>query len=168
MSEFTKILKVSPLGDGKNWILLEEFKYYDDKVIGNTNEYYWVEVEPKFMTDFASVPPIFRSLISKWGKYGNATVLHDYLYWTQQCTRKEADDIFRDGMKVMEVRAWRRFLIYWAVRLGGWGAWRGNIQKKNQGWNRVALKWPEKAFDAPEDLQVAEHCDHGHGSNQTI
>ena len=156
MSEFTKILNVSPLGDGHNWILLEEFNYYDDRVIGNTNEYYWVGVEPKFMTDFASVPPIFRSLVSKWGKHGNATVLHDYLYWTQQCTRKEADDIFRDGMKVMEVRAWRRFLIYWAVRLGGWGAWRGNIQKKKQGWNRVALKWPEKAFDTPEDLQANE------------
>ncbi len=150
------MLKVSPLGDGKNWILLEEFKYYDDKVIGNQKEPYWVNVEAKFMTDFASVPPIFRSLVSKWGKHGNATVLHDYLYWTQQCTRKEADNIFRDGMKVMNVRAWRRFLIYWAVRLGAWGAWRGNIQKKNQGWNRVALRWPKKASDTPKDLQVAD------------
>ena len=33
------------------------------------------------MTDFASVPPVFRSLVSNWGKHGNAAVLHDYLYW---------------------------------------------------------------------------------------
>jgi hypothetical protein len=156
MSEFTKILKVSPLGDGKNWILLEEFSYYDDRILGNPDEYYWIKVELKFMTDFASVPPIFRPLVSNWGKHGNAAVLHDYLYWTQTCSRKEADNIFLEGMKVMEVSSWRRNLVYWGVRLAGGFAWKGNIKKKNQGWNRVALKWPEKATDKPKDLQTTD------------
>ena len=153
MSEYTKILKVSPLGDGDNWILLEDFKYYDEEILGNEEEPFWITVPPKFMTDFTSVPPILRSLVSKWGKHGNATVLHDYLYWTQQCTRREADDIFRHGMKVMNVNRLRAFLIYWAVRLGGWNAWRGNTHKKLKGWNRVAARWPEKATDTPDDLQ---------------
>ena len=155
MSEFTKILKVSPLGDGDNWILLQDFKYYDTRGIGSEDEPYWITVPPKFMTDFASVPPIFRSLVSKWGKHGNATVLHDYLYCEQKLTnsQKKADDIFLDAMKVMEVKAWRRFLIYWAVRLGGAAAWRGNTKKRNRGWNRIAARWPEKAKDKPEDLQ---------------
>ena len=117
MSEYTKILKVSPLGDGDNWILLEDFKYYDEEVLGNKEEPYWITVPPKFMTDFTSVPPIFRSFVSKWGKHGNATVLHDYLYWTQQCTRKEADDIFRGGMKIMEVGGLRAFSIYWTENI---------------------------------------------------
>ena len=155
MSEYTKILKVSPLGDGENWILLEDFKYYDELVLGNKEVPYWITVPPKFMTDFASVPPIFRSIISKWGKHGNATVLHDYLYWMQQCTRKEADDIFRDAMKVMEASALKTSIIYRAVRLGGRFAWRGNTQKKKEGWNRVAARWPEKATDKPGDLQSA-------------
>ena len=51
MSEFTKILKVSPLGDGDNWILLEEFKYYDTKVMGKENEPYWITVPPKFQKE---------------------------------------------------------------------------------------------------------------------
>ena len=89
MSDFTKILKVSPLGDGDNWILLEEFKYYDTRILGIENESYWITVPPRFMTDFASVPPIFRSLVSKWGKHGNATVLHDYLYWEQEITKSQ-------------------------------------------------------------------------------
>ncbi len=156
MSEFTKILKVSPLGDGKNWILLEEFKYYDDKVKGNANEYYWVEVEPKFMTDFASVPPIFRSLVSKWGKHGNATVLHDYLYWTQQCTRKEADKIFKEAMEVFGVHPLRKMLIYLAVSWFGCFAWKGNIKLRERGFNRVAARFPDKATDTPENLQIAE------------
>lgn len=154
MSEFTKILKVSPLGDGKNWILLEEFKFYDDKVKGNVNEYYWIVVEPKFITDFASVPPVFRSLVSKWGKYGNATVLHDYLYWTQRCTRKEADKIFREAMEVFGVKSLRKWLIYLAVSWFGMFAWKGNIKLRERGFNRVANRWPEKATDTPDDLQV--------------
>jgi hypothetical protein len=156
MSDFTKILKVSPLGDGDNWILLEEFKYYDTRVIGSEAEPYWITVPPKLMTDFASVPPVFRSLVSNWGKHGNAAVLHDYLYWEQKLTKshKKADDIFLDAMKVMEVKAWRRFIVYWSVRLGGAAAWRGNIKKRNRGWNRIAARWPEKAKDKPKDLQT--------------
>lgn len=158
MSDFTKVLKVSPLGDGVNWILLEEFKYYDTIVLGSEAEPYWITVPPKFMTDFASVPPIFRSLVSNWGKHGNAAVLHDYLYWEQNLTnsRKKADDIFLEAMKVMEVKAWRIFIVYWSVRLGGACAWRANIKKKKRGWNRVAARWPKKATDKPKDLQPTE------------
>lgn len=153
MSEFTKILEVSPLADGKNWILRKGFAYYDDEL---DETRYWVNVPPKFMTDFASVPAPFRGLVSKWGKHGNATVIHDYLYWTQERSRDEADRIFLNGMKVFGVSAWRVFLIYWAVRLGGWSAWRGNILKKKNGFKRVAAKWPEKATDTPADLQANE------------
>ena len=154
MSEFTKILKVSPLGDGKNWILWEKFKFYDEKVLGNVKEPYWILVPPNFITDFASVPPIFRSFISNWGKYGNATVLHDYLYWTQKCTRKEADEIFKEAMEVFGVHNLRKTIIYLAVRWFGAFAWRGNIKQRERGFNRVAARLPEKAADTPESLQV--------------
>ena len=156
MSEFTKILKVSPLGDGKNWILLEEFKYYDEEVLGSKKEPYWITVPPKFMTDFASVPPIFRSFISKWGKHGNATVLHDYLYWTQQCTRKEADKIFKEAMEVFGVHPLRKWIIYLAVSWFGCFAWKGNIKLRERRFNRVAARLPDKATDTPENLQIAE------------
>jgi len=154
MSEFTKILKVAPLGDGKNWILLEDFKFYDDKIKGSANDYYWVEVEPRFMTDFASVPPIFRSLVSNWGKYGNAAVLHDYLYWKQCCTRKEADNIFKEAMAVFGVKPLRKWVIYLAVSWFGGFAWNGNTRQRENGFNRVAIRFPTKASDTPDDLQT--------------
>jgi hypothetical protein len=154
MSEFTKILKVSPLGDGKNWVLLEEFKFYDDRVKGNASEYYWIAVEPGFMTDFASVPPLFRSLVAKWGKHGNATVLHDYLYWTQRCTRKEADEIFKEAMEVFGVSPWKKWTMYLAVSWFGSFAWGGNIKLRERGFNRVAARLPDKATDTPASLQT--------------
>ncbi|MFC1942126.1 DUF1353 domain-containing protein [Chloroflexota bacterium] len=153
MSEFTNILEVSPLGDGENWILRKGFAYYEDEL---DEKRYWINVPPKFMTDYASVPPVFRSLIAKWGKHGNATIIHDYLYWTQERSRKDADKIFRNGMVVFKVNSLKVFLIFWSVRLGGYFAWRGNIRKRENGYNRVAARWPEKATDTPADLQVAE------------
>ena len=152
MSKFTDILEVSPLADGKTWVLRKGFGYDIGKE-GSGNS---VDVPPKFMTDFASVPRLFRALVSKWGKHGNATVIHDYCYWTQERCRKESDEIFREAMEVFGVEAWRVFLIYWAVRLGGWGAWRGNIRKKQEGWNRVAARFPTKATDTPDSLQTEQ------------
>lgn len=156
MSEFTKILIVSPLGDGENWILREEFRYYDSSVTGTETNPAWIAVPPRFMTDYASVPAVARWLISKWGKHGNAAVLHDYLYWEQPVTgdRKTADVIFLEAMIVMGVSWWKRSLIYQSVRWFGCFAWGGNTKKRREGWNRVALRWPARATDTPEDLQV--------------
>jgi hypothetical protein len=47
--------------------------------------------------------------------------------------------------------------MYWAVKYCGKGAWNGNKRKRDEDWHRVALRWPEKAFDTPKDLQIAEH-----------
>jgi len=82
-----------------------------------------VTVPAGFVTDFASSPPAVWSLIPPWGKYGKAAVVHDYLYQTKARSRKEADDIFREAMVVLQVDSVRVFLMYWAVRLFGWLAW---------------------------------------------
>ncbi len=66
----------------------------------------------------------------RWGKYGNAAVIHDWLYWDQPRTRQEADDIFLEGMEVLEVPNWKRKTIYYAVRLFGGFAWRANRRRQ--------------------------------------
>lgn len=94
MSKFTDILTVSPLADGRTWVLRKKFGYdIGEKGSGNS-----IDVPIRFMTDFASVPRLFRGLVSKWGKHGNAAVIHDYCYWTQTCCRKDSDKIFREAM----------------------------------------------------------------------
>jgi hypothetical protein len=38
-------------------------------------------------------------------------------------TRAQADDVFREAMEVVGVSAWRRTVMYRAVRMGGGGGW---------------------------------------------
>ena len=119
MSSFTTPLVVSPLPDGRRWKLIFQFGY-DVGYKGSGDR---ITVPAGFVTDFASSPPAVWSIIPPWGKYGKAAVVHDYLYQTKARTRKEADDIFREGMVVLKVDPVRVFLMYWAVRLFGWLAW---------------------------------------------
>jgi len=50
--------------------------------------------------------------------------VHDYLYQTGERSRKEADDIFKEAMLVSGTAPWKATVMYWAVRLFGWAAYR--------------------------------------------
>ena len=100
MSQFTKVLIVSPLGDGRTWFLREGFRYD----IGEEGSGDTVDVSPRFLTDFASVPRLLWWLFPTWGRYGNAAVIHDWGYWDQSRNRKQVDQIFWEGMGVLQVR----------------------------------------------------------------
>ena len=143
MSEFTDVLLVSPMPDGKTWAIWKEFTYH----VGELNSGETITVPRGFQTDFASVPPIFRFVAPRWGKYGKAAILHDYCYWEQQYKRRRADEIFREAMGVSGVALWRKLVMYWAVRLFGGRSWRENQKLREQGYNRV-LELPVKAADA--------------------
>ena len=145
MSKFTEVLLVSPLADGRTWVTRKEFGY-DIGAEGSGNT---IDVPNGFMTDFASVPRPLWVFLPRWGKYGNAAVIHDYCYWTQTRSRKESDRIFQEAMVVLGVSAFTRFLMYWAVRLCGFLAWKGNTEMKDKGSNRVASVMPVKSTDIP-------------------
>ncbi len=122
MSAFTSPLIVSPLPDGRNWKIILPFIYH----VGSEHSRKVIKVPKNFVTDFASTPPAIWWLIPPWGRYGKAAVLHDYLYKTHKCSRKQADDIFLEAMEVLGVEKWRRFLMYRAVRIFGFLAWHKN------------------------------------------
>jgi hypothetical protein len=126
MSRFTESLVVTPLADGKTWIILNEFGYE----IGEEGSGNIINVPIGTYTDFASIPRPLWAVFPRWGKYGNAAVIHDWMYWNQSRSRKEADDIFLEGMEVLEVPNWKRNTIYRAVRLFGGSAWRANKRKQ--------------------------------------
>ncbi|ECC9619356.1 DUF1353 domain-containing protein [Salmonella enterica subsp. diarizonae] len=73
------------------------------------------------MTDLASVPRIFWTLLPPDGKYAKTAIIHDYLYDNALRTKKEADLIFLGGMTVPGVPKWKRIVMYLAVRWFGWG-----------------------------------------------
>lgn len=114
MSCFTSPAIMEMLGHYK-WRVYEPFRFYlsEDK-----NDV--IEVPVGFVTDLATVPRIFWSLLPPDGEYAKAAIIHDYLYHYPLRNRKESDLIFLDGMKVLGVPKWKRIIMYLAVRIFGW------------------------------------------------
>lgn len=90
------------------WRVQQGFRYY----LGTKGSNQWVSIPAGYLTDGASVPQIFWSVIPRWGLYGQAAVVHDYLceYLSitsdgvpKRITRAEADDILLEAMQVLEV-----------------------------------------------------------------
>ncbi len=128
MSRFTESLVVTPLSDGKTWIILSDFGYE----VGDEGSGDVINVPIGTYTDFASIPRLFWAILPRWGKYGHAAVVHDWLYWAQSRTRAESDDILLEAMGVLDVPAWERYAIYYAVRWFGWLAWLSNQRKRQR------------------------------------
>ncbi len=128
MSSYTDTLQVSYHNTASKllkhdvWVVRKSFRYY----IGAENSNQWVDIPMGFLTDGASVPRLFWNLIPPWGKYGQATVVHDYLCEhgqivqndkTVQITRKQTDKIFKEAMQVLDVPKWKVWTMTTAVNL---------------------------------------------------
>ncbi len=146
MSRFTERLIVSPLEDGKTWVVLNpNFGY----AIGHKQSGERVDVPRGFCTDFASVPAWLRGILPKWDTYGNASVIHDWLYWDQGksvdptgrsfdlSNRRDCDRIMLEAMEVLEVPRLRRFAIHGALYLFGRFAWRSNQRLALSGHQKI-------------------------------
>jgi hypothetical protein len=119
MSSFTDPLIVTPMKDGRNWKLVKPFSYH----VGSKFSRTVITVPKGFVTDFASVPRFLWGWIPYWGKWGKASVIHDYLYSTHQVERSITDAIFYEAMLVEGTNPRITQLMYYAVRLFGWMAW---------------------------------------------
>lgn len=136
---------MSPFADGENWYLLNDFKISID---GEE-----ITVPKGFVTDFASIPPPISWWLPKWELYGQAAIVHDFLYWDQHCKQEQADQILLIAMRDDKVDFFSRNTIYTGVRLGGWYTY--NIQIPNRykrDENKVILKFPESAREKWDDF----------------
>lgn len=116
MAHFNRPLTVTKI-DANLWVVEIPFRYY----IGDESSF--VDVPDGTLTDFASVPRIFWTVLSPDGEHTQAAVLHDYLYKSHIKTRKESDDIFLEAMGVLKVSFWKKNIMYWSVRIFGRIAW---------------------------------------------
>jgi hypothetical protein len=64
-------------------------------------------------------------------------MVHDYLYWRQDCTRAQADNILAIAMKEAGVSLLERKIIYEAVRQFGQSAWDENRRARQAGMIRT-------------------------------
>ena len=115
-----------------NWVLAEDFSV---AVAGGT-----IAVRAGFVTDFASIPRLFWPLMDSTELGIVPPTVHDLIYRSggvcvpsgdvtpsgTTFNRAQADDVFADLMaKSPEVKPWRRWLAYQAVRLCGGSSWQG-------------------------------------------
>jgi Protein of unknown function (DUF1353) len=144
--KFNDTLRISPFADGENWYLLDDYTIMINKNSEYPEEYQKLTVPKGFVTDFASVPWLATLILPKWDLYGQAAIVHDFLYWAHICERDEADQILDFAMKDSSVHLPKRKAIYLAVSffgdfslfgLFGDSPWEGNIKKRNAGINRV-------------------------------
>jgi hypothetical protein len=104
-----------------------------------------VTVPKGFVTDLASIPPIFYSWLRPDGEYAFAAVIHDYLYWEQSRPKEEADEILKIAMQDLSVDSLKITAIYQAVSTFGTGAWNDNKRLKANGEKRILAKFPPTA-----------------------
>lgn len=121
MSTFTTPLQIEENGDG-TFSLLASFEYY---LVAPPGER--VVVHKGYRTDFASTKPFHWLFPPYHPDYGKAAVVHDYLCThshiqkpdgtERECSRAEADKIFREAQAVLGSPFWKRWTMWSAVRL---------------------------------------------------
>jgi hypothetical protein len=101
------------------------------------------EVPKGFQTDFASVPRPFVWFLPRYGRYTKAAILHDYLCNVEveagALSRADADGIFRQAMRSLDVPFLRRWIMWAAVRLGALARRTGRQGWFGDSWRVVAV-----------------------------
>jgi len=113
-----------------NYVLGQPFKF---TVTGSRVA---IVVPAGFVTDFASIPAPFTPAFAK-DAHDLPALVHDFLYWTQSCSRNEADKLFLRALREVGVPAIKSEAIYWSVHLAGMFAWKENASDRAAGLPRV-------------------------------
>jgi hypothetical protein len=134
-AHFPNRLVVSPTINAKTWCLEQDFKYITTAKLESKD----IIVPKGFLTDFASVPIPIRSIIPKWGKYGRAAVIHDWLYYegNKGGTKEFADQVLLEAMEISGVNSFVRTIIFKAVDWFGMFAWLSNEVKRKLGKEKI-------------------------------
>lgn len=121
---------LTPFADAADWMLWAPLRV----AIGGQE----LTVPAGFVTDFASVPSALRGLVSPAGPHLVPSIVHDYLYWNQTCSRDQADRIFALALEGAGVGAVQREVLSQGVRTPlGRRAWRDNARDRDEGRPRI-------------------------------
>jgi hypothetical protein len=108
-----------------------------------------IVVPAGFVTDFASTPWFLWTGLPPRGQYSKAAIVHDYLYWTQDCSPAQADNIFSIAMQESNVDGAERFVIFQGVRMFGEKAWEENRKLRAAGFIKVV---PQAYREFPDQI----------------
>jgi hypothetical protein len=114
---------LSPFGDGTQWIVLQDM---DFSIKLQNKKTAIIRVPRGFVTDLASTPKAVWSIYPPFGKYLVASILHDYLYWRQSCSREQADKILYQAMRDSGVDQSTQTRFFDILNSFGGQAWNAN------------------------------------------
>ena len=135
------------------WVVLDEYIFWSHRLMQP------IVVPRWFITDLASIPRIFRSLISVNEQHRLASLPHDLIYTIHAMgqsgvKRKEADQVLSDFCELQRVPSVKRHAIYWAVRAGGWAVWR---KKSKRMFAPIEHRmWYCRQFSSSLDLDISD------------
>jgi len=104
-------------------------------------------VKPNFITDGASIPPLFWPIIGHpLEKYHLAAIIHDALYdgtvslyeFPESERRYVVDNILYEACIDLHVNKFKSNLIYYGVRIGGWYSW-NNYRKRQTNKQKILV-----------------------------
>lgn len=81
------------------------------------DQYMWIPVSPRFVSDFATIPGSIQWLIQPFGRHAEAALLHDWLYSVGGLDRRDADILFFVALRRSGVSPIYARMMYAAVRL---------------------------------------------------
>jgi hypothetical protein len=122
------------MADGSSWFLCYRFRFQRDRDRPETV----IEAPAGFITDLTSAPRALWDILPPWGTYGQAAVIHDWLYWDQGTGRSEADLVMMEAMIALDVERTVRLAIMDALRAFGQNAWDDNARARAVGATRTA------------------------------
>ncbi|MCW1921331.1 DUF1353 domain-containing protein [Luteolibacter arcticus] len=107
-------------GDVRTFRLLAPFTYLSSRGA--------ITVPAGFVTDGASIPRVFWSVLAQFGPWFGAAIIHDWLYseLNLRFTRLQSDDLFKEAMFNAGLDWPRREMIYRAVRWFGGRSFKGS------------------------------------------
>jgi hypothetical protein len=145
------VVVLQPFADMDYFIVREPLSWTPSAHIQDIGER--VTVPKGFVTDLATIPPIFWWVLPPQGNYGLAAILHDWLYWDQWTARdrERADRIFEIAMEEMGVGLPLRKAMWSAVRIYGGSYWNKAKEERAQKINRVLTELPDRADIKYED-----------------
>jgi hypothetical protein len=130
-AEFLTDLRALDIAEGtevKRFQLLAAFRVYS-AVLQDT-----LEVPEGFVSDGESIPSIVAWIAPPFGQSKRGAFVHDYLYRNGgyyrltgefvPVTRKRADQVYLELVKLKGLSSWRSYTRYAVLRLVGWHAYR--------------------------------------------
>ena len=108
------------LPEGDKWRLLRDWWFV---WVGDDGMRIERTIPAGMVTDFGSIPRVYRWRFSPTGKAAPAFLAHDELYAEGLERRDICDRVMLEAMEVCKIRWWDRRVMWSAVRAFGWAAY---------------------------------------------